>query len=85
MMNERTEIDWESRSDAHILSQAEQIKMDSARLSRAKEAANLLLKEKVDDLASLKKVATAKDTKKEFNKIKSVVNRGIKNLNSFGA
>jgi len=49
--------DWEAENDARTLMEAEVIKGDPKRLEAATKAADKLSKEKVDEAASMQKVA----------------------------
>lgn len=53
----KTDKDWEAENDARTLMEAEVIKGDSKRLEAATKAADRLSKEKVDEAASMQKVA----------------------------
>jgi hypothetical protein len=53
----KTDKEWEAENDARTLMEAEVIKGDPKRLEAATKAADKLSKEKVDEAASMQKVA----------------------------
>lgn len=68
MANITSDKDWEARSDFHSLSQAEEIKSDKKRYSKALKAGRSVLKDREDDIKAMKKVASKKPAKKSAPK-----------------
>ncbi len=59
-MKPMTEDDWEAESDAHALEQAEMIRSDLPRFSKAITAAKIIAERKAKEKEAMEKVANAK-------------------------
>lgn len=65
---EKSEKEWMAESDMRTLAEAEQIKSDKQRMTRAKRAGQRLLKEKKKELTALQKVSKKSPSKKSTSK-----------------
>lgn len=56
----KSDADWEAESDARTITEAEVIKADQGRFTRAQAKAKIMLEEKQIEAKALKKLANAK-------------------------